>query len=165
MMKQLQAAKYRNRAQYALEVFQRDDELGPSDRREAGFEYFVRRLLETLQERAHLLAFGLSVASQIEVAKEEGAASILVHQRVRSLEQGISNERIDIEAFYSECFPRNAVFDGEFLLTRSDELFKRYQAACTAEAEIEQFAVIAILSRRAEEAFSPSNVRFFFQKP
>jgi hypothetical protein len=161
----LQAAKYRNRAALAVEAFQKDDEIGPQDRREAGFEYFVRCLLERLEEDEHLTELGLSVMSKIEVVNEAGAPSIQVRQQVRALREGESLARLGIEDFYADCFPRNAVFDGAFSIKRSDTLVQRYLDAVESQDESEGIAVIALLSRAAEAAFTPANIRFFFSAP
>jgi hypothetical protein len=156
----LEALKYRNRAALALEAFQKDDEIGPQVRREAGFEYFVRCLLERFEENARLSELGLIVTSTIEVINEAGAPSIHVRQLVRSTEE--SSELFDVEAFYADCFPRNAVFEGRFSLKRSDALVGRYLQAALSQDEGERAAAIALLSRAAEAAFSPANIRFFF---
>lgn len=158
----LQAVKYRNRAALALEAFQKDDEIGPQDRREAGFEYFVRCLLERLEQNAQLSVIGLRVESKIEVINEAGAPSIQVRQHVGAIGDGALLDPRDICLFYADCFPRNAVFDGSFSLKRSDTLVQRYLAAVKAGDEIEATAMIALLSRAAEASFTPANIRFFF---
>jgi hypothetical protein len=158
----LQAAKYRNRAALALEAFQKDDEIGPQERREAGFEYFVRCLLERLEENAQLSVLGLSVESKIEVVNEAGAPSIQVRQHVRTIGDGTLLDPRDACLFYADCFPRNAVFEGTFSIERSDTLVQRYLTAVKARDENEATAMIALLSRAAEAAFTPANIRFFF---
>jgi hypothetical protein len=163
-MNLLDAAKYRNRAALALEAFQHDDAIGPADRREAGFECFVRAVLDTLEERTQLKSFGLRVVSDITVDHEAGAPCILVTQKVSALEEGLTPSSVDIEAFFTEFFPRNAVFEGTFALGRTNELVRRYVTARAENDDNEQLAVIAILSRAAEAAFSPASLRFLIRK-
>jgi hypothetical protein len=154
----LSEAANRIRAERALEAYQRDDQLGPTDRRDAGFELFVQGLLEMLASAPGLTSVGLSVDSTVRLIEDNDAPSISILQTVRIVSEGEGKPIEDAQAFYVECFPRNTVLKGSFSIKRDDMWVERYFLAAQAHDHALCLAVVAVLCRAAAEAFAPATL-------
>ena len=151
--------RLRVKAEQDLKPFQRRDRFGELTGRAEGFALFILESLQRLKTQQGLCRFGLIVNARITVEQDVDAPVIVVAHDITAIEEGLVREPIDIAAFYAECFPFNAVMQGQFTIARQDVLAQRYFRALAAEDIDERRAVLAIYCAQAADAFSIADLQ------
>jgi len=141
-------------ADFYVQPFQNRSQFADAPARNAAFECFVLRCLNLLQAHPELLRFGLSVRSELSLEREcVNLPRLVVTQKVKLITDGV-RPLIDVQDFYSTCFPFSGVYDGEFVLAQKDERVKRYLDATARKDHDERRCMLALLSAQAASSFS-----------
>lgn len=142
-------------ADYYVQPFQSRSQFAEAPARIAAFECFVLRCLDQLQSHSGLKRFGLSVESKVGLDREcQPLPKVIIDQKVSLIAEGDTRPLIDIEEFYTTCFPFSAVFDGAFAVDRSDSRVQRYLDATTRKDLDERRCMVVLLAAEAAESYS-----------
>lgn len=141
-------------AQTDLAPFQTRDRFGELAGRASGFALYILDSLERLQAEPRLVHFGLAVEARVQVLDSPLASTVVVVHEVSVLEAGHTTQPVDANAFYTACFPFNAVLAGCYTLSRSDLRTRRYFSATERKDFNERRAIVTDFAAEAAEAFS-----------
>lgn len=142
-------------ADYHVLPFQNRVQFADAPARIAAFECFVLRCLDLLQTHPELNRFGLTVSSELSFEREcDSLPRIVVNQKVTLIAEGVVRPLVNVEEFYSACFPFSGVYDGAFALSRFDSRVKRYLEATARKDHDERRCMLALLSAEADASFS-----------
>lgn len=142
-------------ADYYVQPFQSRTHFAEAPARIAAFECFVLRCLDQFQSHPGLKRFGLAVTSKVGFDRECVALpKITVDQKVTLIVEGDPRPLVDVEEFYTACFPFSGVYDGEFALDREDPRVQRYLDATARKDHDERRCMVALLAAEAAEAYS-----------
>jgi hypothetical protein len=140
---------------YYVQPFQNRGQFADAPARIAAFECFVLRCLDLLQTHQGLARFGLSVRSELGFDRDcPSLPKVIITQKVSLISEGTVRPLVNVQEFYSACFPFSGVYDGEFVLDRADERVQRYLEATASKDHDVRRCMLALLSAQADSSFS-----------